>query len=232
MPQCGAHPWLKAFPYPVQKLIVNEIDQAYSLLSDIHERDFKHADAANLSCTCVFFLAYQVPCRHLIAHQLTLPIFTEAAVEQWVYMWDDTGFEMYGRITADYFAGNLEGEIGAPSHSRLTMKEVCDLIREKYYEQEKLAAYLDSTTRVRYLNWWVKGLANITAKVWKANVEDWLLEHELPSLHELITGSPPPWDGSLPISTPISTACRREKLLPAPSQEKGTAKGKAKAVEN
>lgn len=230
MPQCGAHPWLQSFPYPVQKLMVNEIDEAYSLLGDIHERDFKHADAANLACTCLFFLAYQVPCRHLIAHHITMPIFTEAAIAQWTYMWYDSGFEMYSRIQPDYFASNLEGEIGAPTRCRLGMREVCDLIKEKYYQQEQLAEHLNSWTRERYLKWWVKCFANVTATVWKHNVEEWLVDNEFPDLEEFFVRPRPDWPGKLPSSTPISSACTGETTTPARSSLKG--KGKAKAVEN
>jgi len=204
MPQCIAHPWLTSFPFAIQKLIADEIEQAENMYYNGEDEDFNRV-VDDLVCTCLFFLKFQVPCRHLICYHMTVPIFTSETLAQWKYMWEDTGFEMYDRITTSYWQKEFEDEIGAPPRRRLEVKEVCELIKAEYYKAEKLAAEMDGDLGPRYLEWWVGHLNDVMRGMYQQGVVQWHEETEIPRAVRVIQDA---WHGQLPSSTPISTACR------------------------
>ncbi|KAK9327144.1 hypothetical protein V1520DRAFT_372265 [Lipomyces starkeyi] len=103
-------PQLKRFPLPVQKLIVEELDA----LRQMGDED----------------LIVSTKTRY----NRTYEILTEDHWNNFVFMFENRGFDVYeGRGQEPAREGD-RGDIGAPARRALTLKETLERLRSRYYE--------------------------------------------------------------------------------------------------
>ena len=74
-----------------------------------------------LKCDCLFFRQYQLPCAHMWQqeHIFGGVLEDEAVWEDFVFMFEDGGFEIYEGREVIYSQKELAEEIGAPAKRRL-----------------------------------------------------------------------------------------------------------------
>ena len=74
-----------------------------------------------LECDCLFFRQYQLPCAHMWQqeHIFGGVLEDEAVWEDFVFMFEDGGFEIYEGREVIYSQKELAEEIGAPAKRRL-----------------------------------------------------------------------------------------------------------------
>ena len=85
-------------PYPVQRLVVDELKEGNLLLEEEKEgREIKDG----ITCDCLFWQKYQLPCRHLwLSHHIfDLGFREETAWIPFVRMWEESGYEIYEGMT-------------------------------------------------------------------------------------------------------------------------------------
>ena len=51
----------------------------------------------DLSCRCLFYRQYQLPCSHLWQYHFMSNAFSDSDWERWTYMFEEGGFEIYER---------------------------------------------------------------------------------------------------------------------------------------
>ncbi|KAE8154770.1 hypothetical protein BDV25DRAFT_81869 [Aspergillus avenaceus] len=127
---CG-YPILKRFPYPVQKLILEEL----KLTQDIEEETLYLELDDNPSCHCLFFRKWQLPCRHILRHeQLFGNILTPEYWDTWHSKWEESGFELYEESKDIDVKMTLEQEFAIAAAQKLAIREVLDKIMDRFYE--------------------------------------------------------------------------------------------------
>jgi hypothetical protein len=116
-------PGLRKFPFPVQKLCLGQLKIAQERMGD---GDNCNTLTDEVSCTCLFFRKYSLPCACLWHQELTFgAVFTEHTWERWAFMFEDCGFEIYESMGVTYLNREIYEEVGAPARRRL---EVCLLL--------------------------------------------------------------------------------------------------------
>ncbi|KAK9427155.1 hypothetical protein V1505DRAFT_318055 [Lipomyces doorenjongii] len=136
-------PELRLFPYPVQKLIMRELDST----REMTEEEPDYIDPNNVTCDCLFFRNYDILTR-----------------EQWqdfAFMFEDSGYEIYEGRGREYLGDGIRQEIGAPDRRTLTFKELLERLRTRYYEldEDVSATYSgDSERRENTMNLWISSL--------------------------------------------------------------------------
>jgi hypothetical protein len=110
-------PMLCHFPYPVQILIQSELRR----LNDEDEPEIHLHDLNDdITCSYLFYRKWQLPCCHILLQHCTFgTVLTDEYYNQWHWKWEDSGFEMYEGMTADYINKGIENDIGAPARQKL-----------------------------------------------------------------------------------------------------------------
>lgn len=108
---------MKQLPYPVQQLCIEQSNKGSQLL----ERGAKVRELnEDVSCDCVFYRAYHLPCEHMwYQEHLVGSVLTDALWERCAFMFADCGFEIYEGMETTYSHREIYEEIGAPSKRRL-----------------------------------------------------------------------------------------------------------------
>ncbi len=76
-PECRDFPPLAKFPYPVQKLIVEQYKEAVKIIANEDEPAGELSDQLICSINCLFYRQYQLPCRHLWHYNILFDSFQE-----------------------------------------------------------------------------------------------------------------------------------------------------------
>ena len=168
-------PMLRRFPYPVQTLIQSELRR----LDDDDEEVQLHELNDDVSCGCLFYRKWQLPCRHIILQHRTFGhVLTDEYYNQWHWKWEDSGFEMYEGMTTDYISKGIENDIGAPGRRKLQIREVLDGLLGRYYDLETETETWPDNARDEAIRKWVKDLDAITGSLRQVAVEQ--LKEQLP----------------------------------------------------
>src|SRR6266516_6308225 len=106
-------PEITGFPYPVQKLMANEVQLARQMQSDgeplrdgtlLGQHSLGESDDEDIkvvSCDCIFFRKWKLPCRHIFHAHLELgSVLDPQMMEVLQSMWEDSGFELYEGLEA------------------------------------------------------------------------------------------------------------------------------------
>ncbi|KAI9796654.1 MAG: hypothetical protein M1835_003450, partial [Candelina submexicana] len=174
LPQLRQYPALQKMPTPIQRMICDEIrasEQEMEAGEEARELD----DACR--CDCLWFRKYQLPCRHIWTQHALWGTLKEEDFQQYIYMFEDSGFELYERIGTEYYEREIEEEIGAPVRRRLDMREVLDSVKSRFYELEEQVAGLPFEEANRVMQWWIDSLDRVTGEVRKAGVEEFRQSH-------------------------------------------------------
>ncbi|MBO0793899.1 MAG: hypothetical protein J2P36_23515 [Ktedonobacteraceae bacterium] len=199
-PACIEHPWLKRFPYPVQALIEQQIQQGKELYDGDDEWDFHLIH--NTACACSFYRKYSLPCAHIWCQHLTLNTLRDADFLQWSTGWEDSGFEIYHDRVCEYYAKGGDDEDAQDQRPRLEMREVLELIKSKHFELEEEASKMDVQQREQFINWWLRKLHTSTSGLFKACLEEF---HNDSGLQKPEIKQAEPWEGTS--TAPISSYC-------------------------
>jgi len=125
----GVMPILACFPHPVQKLILEEYCEV--------ERDggitlCELGD--DIICRCLFYCQWQLPCCHIILQEKVFGgVLTDSYWDNWYRKWDESGFELYEGIMADYMNGPVDKEIGAPRRILMDVIAVFEELKTRLY---------------------------------------------------------------------------------------------------
>jgi hypothetical protein len=89
---------LACFPYPVQKLILEEYRKV-----DNEAKPIKlYLLSDDPSCRCLFYRQWQLPCCHIILQEKVFGgVLTDFYWDNWYRKWEESGFELYEGITID-----------------------------------------------------------------------------------------------------------------------------------
>lgn len=178
-PECKDYPALKRFPYPVQKLIVEQYKEAVKTIENGDEPAGEMPDELICPISCLFYRQYQLPCKHLWHYNLLFDSFQESDWIQWAEMFEDGGFEVY-ETTAKVHVDDRPETIEGPDRHMLEVREVLDHIKEKYYEMAEQTAEWTAEDRNPIIERWISWLDKLTGPIRKKGVEQALkeLEHE------------------------------------------------------
>jgi len=120
---------LARFPHPVQKLILEEYREV--------ERDggvTLRELGDDITCRCLFYRQWQLPCRHIILQEKVFGgVLTDSYWDNWYRKWDESGFELYEGMTADYMNGPVDEEIGAPRRILVDATAVFEELKTRLY---------------------------------------------------------------------------------------------------
>ena len=167
---------LRRFPYPVQTLIQSELRR----LNDEDEPEIQlHELNDDVTCSCLFYCKWQLSCCHiLLQHRFFGTVLTDEYYNQWHWKWEDSGFEMYEGMTADYINKGIENDIGAPARRKLQVREVLDGLLARYYDLEAETETWPDSTRDEAIRKWARDLDLITGSLRQLAVEQ--LKNQLP----------------------------------------------------
>jgi len=167
-------PMLRRFPHPVQLLIQTELRR----LNEDEEVQL-HELNDDITCRCLFYRKWQLPCRHiLLQHRTFGAVLTDEYYEQWHWKWEDSGYEMYEGMTADYINKGIENDIGAPARRKLQVREILDGLLARYYDLEAETEIWPDNARDEAIRKWAKDLDLITGSLRQVAVEQ--LKRQLP----------------------------------------------------
>ena len=131
-PECQECPQLRKFPYPVQKLIVDQWKLAAKELADGDMPAGELPDELICPVDCFFWRRYQLPCKHLWHYNIVCDAFQQNNWTVWAEMIEDSGFEIYE--TSARLEVECHEEIEGVDRHMVQMREVLDAIKEKYYK--------------------------------------------------------------------------------------------------
>ena len=107
-------PGMRRLPYPVQKLVLGQMQAGNALLAEGVDCQ---PLADELECDCLFFQQYHLPCAHMW-HQEHLfggVLENEEVWDEYTFMFEDCGLEIYKGMEVTYSTKELGEEIGAPA---------------------------------------------------------------------------------------------------------------------
>ena len=134
---------MKVFIIILETPLTNQLDEIPRNLND------------ELSCTCVFYRQYQLPCSHLWQFHFMSNAFAEADWKRWAYMFEKRGFEIYESIIKEYVTKDVYDEPDGPSKHMLDVREILDKIKTKFYELEAGTVGWEDDVRKRISAQWV-----------------------------------------------------------------------------
>ena len=135
------YPLLIRFPFKIQKLIASEEGEvAARLLQQKAVPQLEFTDGLPF-CSCIFFLRYTLPCRHIFHLDRAEGILTGEVWEKFIYNFGESGMEIYeDRRPRKRGRRQLGGETLIEDSGRidrvLRMREVSEQIRSTFYMLE------------------------------------------------------------------------------------------------
>lgn len=131
-------PPLRQLPWPIQVLISQQVKQADDLEHQPHEIQ---PLGDKLSCKCLFYRKYLLPCKHIFWWEehcggFILPHHWD----KWIFMFQNevSGFEIYEDRSTEFIEEDIYQEIGAPARRKLEVKELLHATMQKYYDLERI----------------------------------------------------------------------------------------------
>lgn len=123
------------FPFPVQQMLATEACAV--------EKRIKKCKAApglmSLSCSCLFYLRYLLPCRHIFHEHMygTTKLLTTNVWRNFQQMFQECGFEVYThREIVEIDAPERTEAERASDNRRLAVNELMERTRDVYWKIE------------------------------------------------------------------------------------------------
>jgi hypothetical protein len=195
-------PQLKRFPYPVQLMIVGEMDKAEEA-EECMERP-RHGLADEVTCACVFWRRYQLPCCHILQHHMIFGHLTDKHWSDWAFAWEDSGFEIYETATKTYVNKEMYEEIGAPVRRKLELREVIDSLTNRYYRLEEELEDWPDIERDIIIKGWIRQLECMVGPIRKQAAND-LLAMLDPERQQFVRDSQRTWSQRNPTVPSLPT---------------------------
>lgn len=118
-----------------------------------------------LTCQCLFFRQYQLPCQHLFQFDLVSDVIKDSDWDVWASMFEDCRFEIYESTTKDFVAKGIFDEPGGPNKHLLQVREVLDDVKNSYYQMQEIMADWDADERNAKSKQFVRMLRKMTGSV-------------------------------------------------------------------
>jgi hypothetical protein len=161
---------LTRFPYPMQKLIVEEY------------RKVDNEDAAkpiklrplsdDPSYRCLFYRQWQLPCRHIILQEKVFRgVLTNFYWDNWCQKWEESGFELYEGITTDYVNGPVDQEISAPRRILVDAGAIFEELKSHLYMFHDNTKHWPEEAREETWASWLNDLDKVTGPLHREGVE-------------------------------------------------------------
>jgi hypothetical protein len=103
-------------------------------------------------------------------------ILTQDALTEFLFLWEDGGYEIYEGITTEWVEKGLKEAIGAPVRRRLDIREVLDSLMTKYYDLETDVKTFAPEDADRVMTWWIERLQGATGGLGKAGLAQFMEE--------------------------------------------------------
>lgn len=163
-------PWLNAFPYPIQLLLLGEI-QAAETLAESGKEPLLEADN---TCSCRFARSYWLPCRHVILAYEYLMLVDEPNWDEYASQFEESGFEIY--VTRALVDVNYDEsrEMSRDVKAKLNTSEALDQIRTRFFELSEYSSQLDSDERDRLLKRWEEEVSQFSRALIGLSIDDWI----------------------------------------------------------
>ena len=173
-PECQECSHLRKFPYPVQKLIVDQWKLAAKELTDEETSADEFFDELICLVDWLFWRQYQFSCKHLWHYNIVFDAFQSSDWAIWAEMFEDSGFEMYE--TSISLKVERHEEIEEIERHMLQMKEVLNAIKKKYYEIAEHTADWTAKKRQSQMQRWIDWLNKLISFIKRHGVEKALRE--------------------------------------------------------
>src|SRR5207247_8006825 len=85
--------------------------------------DDEECAVGSISCDCLFFRKYRLPCRHIFHHHLMYNSLNDSIFTEWSRQWDEYGFEVYEAMEL-YSVAPRPMEVEMPVKERLAAREM------------------------------------------------------------------------------------------------------------
>ncbi|CAG8530523.1 7486_t:CDS:2, partial [Cetraspora pellucida] len=124
------------FPFPVQKLIVNEV----FAVNDRIEKGKGLPGLMSLECYCLFFRKYMLPCKHIFHEQIYgfRKLLTINTWKKFQQMFDENGLEIYKHRELVSLESFEKDEVNKAAENRkLTVNELMERTRNEYWRIEE-----------------------------------------------------------------------------------------------
>jgi hypothetical protein len=82
------------------------------------------------SCTCHWYLKWQLPCQHIWLHHALFGSLTPGHFTQLIELWVHNGYEIYSELQG-YFDEAMDGVIGMPSRAKVDIKYASERVTSK-----------------------------------------------------------------------------------------------------
>ena len=121
----------------------------------------------DLSCNCLFYCRYLIPCEHIFQHHLLYGLLTEDKWDQYAHLFEESGFDIYEskeELEADY---ELAAELSGAAHRKKQIQECMEGMREKYYamEEEIRRFKLENEEVDIVMEYWINGVVRMTGDI-------------------------------------------------------------------
>jgi hypothetical protein len=190
-PNIIAHlPQLRGFPYPVQLLIVNEMDRAEE--ADDEGVQPQVGLTNEISCTCLFWRRWQLPSHHILQHHMIFGHLTDEVWAHWRWNWEENGFEIYETAETEYINQEMYQQIGAPVRRRLDVREIVDSLMNRYYGLEEELEYANEAERDLVIRFWIDELDRTVGPV-RRRAADEIISRLAPERQQALHESQAAW---------------------------------------
>lgn len=189
-------PDLRRFPYPAQELICNQLQLMFT---EAFQEDFDRRLAEqppqiedDISCTCLFYRRYQLPCAHILKQDQLWGTIPQSQWDVWSYMWEDSGFEMYEKAKPiSHAIEDVYQQIGAPAKQRLQFREAIENLQGAYYRVAEEIGEIEGANdsqQKEIMGKWLQSLENMVGGVRRLAVGDLLQTIEVGEKQDEVEG--------------------------------------------
>jgi hypothetical protein len=163
-------PWLTAFPYQIQLLLLDEIKAAENLAELGKEPSLSETS----TCSCRFARSYWLPCRHVILAFEYLALIEEPNWSEYVDQFDESGFEIYTTRALVEVEDDSSGDTSREIQAKLNTSEALDQIRSRFFELSEFANQLDAEEKDRLYKRWEEELTQYSRALIGWSLDEWI----------------------------------------------------------
>ena len=162
---------IRQFPFPVQKLLAFRLRIAEQMLEDGELPSNDIPD--DLSCDCLFYRRYLLPCEHIFHFDLTYHVITSDKWDSWAHMFEESGFEIYEDRVQIEVDREIDIELTAPLHRKAKIQEITESIRERYFafEDQIKDLNLEGPEINNAMDRWITGLQKATSDTLQQSIK-------------------------------------------------------------
>ena len=167
-------PWLNAFPYQIQLLLLDEIKAAEKLAELGKEPSLSDVG----TCSCRFARSYWLPCRHIIVAYEWLASIEEPNWEEHASQFDESGFEIYTTRALVKTQEDESRENSREIQAKLNTSEALDQIRSRFFELSEFADQLDIEEKDRLFKRWEEEIVQYSRSLIGSTLDEWVQRAE------------------------------------------------------